>query len=86
LLLEREDTFQVMAAEDEWKAGDLIIYLLHDPKPALLKRLSGAKNPLRIAERVAAVEEVPIPLDLPKPFTATIDMATDKESSSKLEI
>ena len=88
LLLERDETFQIVAAEDEWKGGDLIIYLLHDPKPALLKRLSGAKNPLRIAERVAIVEEVPIPLDLPKPFltpvTPTID--GDKESSSKLEI
>jgi Trk K+ transport system NAD-binding subunit len=61
LLLEREETLEVMAAEDEWKPGDLIIYLLHDPKPALLKRLSGAKQPLGVAERLAAVEEVPIP-------------------------
>ncbi|MGA0200712.1 MAG: NAD-binding protein, partial [Prochlorotrichaceae cyanobacterium] len=75
LLLEREESVEIMAVEDEWKPGDLIIYLLHDPKPALLKRLSGAKQPLRIAERVAAVEEVPIPLPLDLPKIPKVEMA-----------
>lgn len=69
LLLERQGVLQVLAAEDDWKPGDLIIYLLHDPKPALLKRLSGAKHPLQIAERVPTVEEVPIPINFPKPLS-----------------
>ena len=86
LLLEREESLEVMAAEDDWKPGDLIIYLLHDPKPALLKRLSGAKQPLRVAERLAAVEEVPIPLDFPKTTKAegtkpTTDSKTDPSPS-----
>jgi NhaP-type Na+/H+ or K+/H+ antiporter len=81
LLLEREETLEVMAAEDDWKPGDLIIYLLHDPKPALLKRLSGAKQPLRVAERLAAVEEVPIPLDFPKTAKGEGAKTTDAKKS-----
>lgn len=69
LLLEREDQLQVIAASDEWRAGDRIIYLLHAPKPVLLKRLSGdskqdllsqqADVPL-VLEKLPAVEEVPV--------------------------
>ncbi|WP_448562306.1 cation:proton antiporter [Trichothermofontia sp.] len=69
LLLEREDQLQVIAASDEWRPGDRIIYLLHDPKPVLLKRLSGsskqdlinhqADTPL-VLEKLPTVEEVPM--------------------------
>lgn len=61
LLREREGVLQVMPACEGWLAGDKIIYLLHDPKPKLLKRLSGS-NSLRLTlEKLPAVEEIPMP-------------------------
>lgn len=69
LLLERDDHLQVIAASDEWRPGDRIIYLLHDPKPVLLKRLSGSNqqdlinhqtNTPLVLEKLPTVEEVPM--------------------------
>ncbi len=61
LLLEREERLQVVAAKYEWEVGDRIIYLLHDPRPKLLKRLSGATQSTRLSlEKLAEVEEVPL--------------------------
>jgi Trk K+ transport system NAD-binding subunit len=61
LLVERESSFQVVPATETWQAGDRIIYLLHDPRPKLLKRLSGASPSTRLAlEKLPEVEEVPI--------------------------
>lgn len=59
LLVEREERLQVMQATEEWQPGDQIIYLLHDPRPNLLKRLSGASpsSPL-VIEQLPEVEEV----------------------------
>lgn len=61
LLVERETSFQVVPATEDWQPGDQIIYLLHDPRPNLLKRLSGASpsSPLAL-EKLPEVEEVPI--------------------------
>lgn len=62
LLLEREERFQVVSATEDWQPGDRIIYLLHDPRPILLKRLSGASQSTRLTlEKLPEVEEVPIP-------------------------
>lgn len=61
LLVEREANFQVVPATENWQPGDQIIYLLHDPRPKLLKRLSGASPSSRLAlEKLPEVEEVPI--------------------------
>ncbi|MDZ7958393.1 MAG: cation:proton antiporter [Aulosira sp. DedQUE10] len=61
LLVEREQRLQVMPVNQEWEVGDRIIYLLHDPRPNLLKRLSGASQstPLSL-EKLPEVEEVPL--------------------------
>lgn len=67
LLIERDQRLQVVSVNGTWKICDRIIYLLHDPKPKLLKRLAGGIQPPRLTiERLAAVEEVPIPAP-PKP-------------------
>lgn len=85
LLLERDDHLQVIAASDEWRSGDRIIYLLHDPKPVLLKRLSGSNqqdlinhqtNTPLVLEKLPTVEEVPMSfpfqdLSVPSPAPAT---------------
>ncbi|HYW21070.1 MAG TPA: cation:proton antiporter [Nodularia sp. (in: cyanobacteria)] len=61
LLLEREDRLQVMPASQEWLVGDRIIYLLHDPRPNLLKRLSGSSQSTRLSlETLPEVEELPL--------------------------
>ncbi|MBW4576427.1 MAG: cation:proton antiporter [Aphanothece sp. CMT-3BRIN-NPC111] len=63
LLLEREARLLVVPASEDWQVGDRIIYLLHDPRPKLLKRLSGATPSSRLAlEKLPEVEEVPIPV------------------------
>lgn len=61
LLMERQGNLQVLAATENWQPGDRIIYLLHDPKPKLLKRLSGSQQSALTIEKHPAVEEVPIP-------------------------
>jgi hypothetical protein len=51
---------EVVPASEAWLPGERIIYLLHDPKPKLLKRLSGANNSRLTLEKLPAVEEIPI--------------------------
>ncbi|MFE4108155.1 cation:proton antiporter [Almyronema epifaneia] len=67
LLIIRDEKLQLVAANDDWQAGDRIIYLLHDPKPKLLKRLSGGISQELTIERLPAVEEVPMPQPIANP-------------------
>jgi NhaP-type Na+/H+ or K+/H+ antiporter len=60
LLRDREGHLEVVPASEAWLPGERIIYLLHDPKPKLLKRLSGANNSRLTLEKLPAVEEIPI--------------------------
>lgn len=61
LLIERDEHLQIAPASEEWEVGDRIIYLLHDPRPKLLKMLSGSVQPRLTIEKLSEVEEVPIP-------------------------
>lgn len=61
LLIERQGRLQVLSATEEWQPGDRIIYVLHAPKPKLLKRLSGSQQSGLTLEKHPTVEEVPIP-------------------------
>ncbi len=59
LLIERDDHLQVIPATEEWLVGDRIVYLLHDPRPSLLKRLSDSKLSTRlVVQKLPEVEEV----------------------------
>lgn len=61
LMMEREDRLMVVPATEEWQTGDRIIYLLHDPRPKLLKQLAGENNPSTLVlEKLPRVEEIPI--------------------------
>ncbi|NJN59386.1 MAG: sodium:proton antiporter [Leptolyngbyaceae cyanobacterium SL_5_9] len=81
LLVERDGRLLVVPATEDWQAGDRIIYLLHDPRPKLLRRLSGGVPQTRLAiEKLSEVEEIPIPAsplseplpsELPKETTET---------------
>jgi hypothetical protein len=58
LLVEREQRLQVVSVAVEWQAGDRLIYLLHAPKPKLLKLLSGVSQPRLTVEKLPEVEEI----------------------------
>jgi NhaP-type Na+/H+ or K+/H+ antiporter len=61
ILIERDKRLEIIPATQDWEIGDRIIYLLHDPRPSLLKRLSDTKKYTRLAiENLLEVEEVPI--------------------------
>ncbi|WP_045056169.1 cation:proton antiporter [Aliterella atlantica] len=61
LFVEREARLQIVLATEEWQIGDRLIYLLHDPRPILLKRLSGQRQSSRLTlEKLPEVEEVAI--------------------------
>jgi NhaP-type Na+/H+ or K+/H+ antiporter len=61
ILIERDKRLEIIQAIQDWEIGDRIIYLLHDPRPSLLKRLSDTKKYTRLAiENLLEVEEVPI--------------------------
>ena len=47
LVTEQDEKLEVALAEAEWQANSKLIYLLHDPTPQLIKRLSGARKPSR---------------------------------------
>ncbi|MEH2162650.1 MAG: cation:proton antiporter [Nostoc sp.] len=59
LLVEREERLQVIPVNQDWEIGDRIIYLLHDPRPSLSKRLSGVtqSTPLSL-EKLPEVEDL----------------------------
>jgi hypothetical protein len=44
---------------EDWEVGDRIIYLLHDPRPKLLRQLSGSSQSL-VVEKLPRVEEIPM--------------------------
>jgi NhaP-type Na+/H+ or K+/H+ antiporter len=68
LLLERQGRLQVVAAEDVWQAGDRLIYLLYNPKPKLLKVLSGSSQARLTPEKLPEVENIPVPAPAPEPI------------------
>ncbi|WP_013322908.1 cation:proton antiporter [Gloeothece verrucosa] len=61
LLLKRENNLLVVTPSESWQPKDELIYLLHDPRPKLLKRLGGGLQSSRLAlEELPEVEELPI--------------------------
>ncbi len=61
LLIKRGNSLQVAVAEEEWQVKDEIYYLIHDPRPKLLKRLSGGNQSSRLLlEKLPEVEEFPL--------------------------
>lgn len=61
LLVKRNGSFQVAVAKEEWQIADEIYYLIHDPRPKLLKRLSGGNQSSRLVlEKLPKVEEIPL--------------------------
>lgn len=61
LLVERGDRLQVVSAEETWQVGDRLLYLLHDPRPELLKLLSGSSQTRLTPEKLPEVEKATLP-------------------------
>jgi hypothetical protein len=60
LLFRRDNLLQVVVSNQEWRDGDELIYLLRDPRPQLLKRLSGSVlSPRPVLEPLPEVEIAP---------------------------
>jgi NhaP-type Na+/H+ or K+/H+ antiporter len=61
LLVKREGKLLILTAGEEWQVNDEIIYLLHDSRPELIKRLSGNIQSSRFnLDKLPEVEEIPI--------------------------
>jgi len=61
LLVKRNGKLDIIKATEEWSLGDEIIYILHDPRPQLLKRLSGLSSSSSLTlETLPKVEEIPL--------------------------
>ena len=57
--MKREKKLQIVKASEEWQSGDEITCLIHDPRPQLLKRLSGSNQSSRLAlEKLPKMEEI----------------------------
>ena len=73
LLVKRKKSLQVVKANEEWQPGDEITCLLHDPRPKLLKRLSGASQSSRLAlNKLPEMEEIPLTNSNPLPETEEV--------------
>jgi hypothetical protein len=60
LLIEREERLSIVPANEDWQVGDRLIYLLHDPRPKLLRQLAGGDSQMLVLEKLPRVEEIPI--------------------------
>ena len=74
LLVKRNSSLQVAVANEEWQVGDEIYYLIHDPRPKLLKRLSGGNQSSRLLlEKLPEVEEIPLAAPIKKTSPEVIE-------------
>ncbi|MEO1339595.1 MAG: cation:proton antiporter [Cyanobacteria bacterium J06635_13] len=73
LLVKRRNSLQVAIADEEWQVKDEIYYLIRDPRPKLLKRLSGGNQSSRLLlERLPEVEEIPLEAPVSQPSSETV--------------
>lgn len=80
LVTEQNGKLEVALDETNWQASSKLIYLLHDPTPQLIKRLSGARKPSR--QLVKPTTEKP-PEKLDADQSATGENSQDKSAADK---
>lgn len=60
ITLQRSGKLDVVLGPGTWQPGDTVTYLIHDPTPQLLKRLSGGKRSGRlVTDNLPSVPSVP---------------------------
>ncbi|MEM7064737.1 MAG: cation:proton antiporter [Cyanobacteria bacterium P01_B01_bin.77] len=77
ITLQRNGKLDVILGPSTWQPDDTVVYLIHDPTPQLLKRLSGGKRTGRLVTET-------LPSALPKPDTT--EKITDTEKKPPQEI
>ncbi|MBW4472453.1 MAG: cation:proton antiporter [Stenomitos rutilans HA7619-LM2] len=63
VLIERQGSLAIFPANESLQVDDRLIYLLHDPKPKLLKLLSGSSQTRLTLEKLPEVEKFPLLVD-----------------------
>ena len=71
----------VALGETDWQAGSQLTYLLHDPTPQLIKRLSGARRPSR--QLVKPTKATAAPAETASNMTKAESVAAKKSSDAK---
>ncbi|MEO1147027.1 MAG: cation:proton antiporter [Cyanobacteria bacterium J06638_22] len=62
LLVQQNHQLQVVDLKQDWKSGDRLLFLYHNPKPQLMKRLGGGGSSAKlVVETIAEVENLPEP-------------------------
>lgn len=88
LVTEQNGQLEVALDKTNWQASSKLVYLLHDPTPQLIKRLSGTRKPSR--QLVKPTTEKPAeksdPDKSPKDKVATLKSAKDKMATVKSAI
>lgn len=79
LAVERTEQLRIVAAEEVWQSGDRLFYLLHDPKPTLLKVLSGSSQTRLTPEKLPEIEKAAIPV----PEASEVEETLLDESASQ---
>ncbi len=83
LFTQRQNKLQVCVDGEEWKAGDRLVYLFHDPKPKLLKRLSGGTQPKLTIETISAVDKIPPTPAAPPPAAPSAQETSEETVAAK---
>ncbi|NEQ50965.1 MAG: sodium:proton antiporter, partial [Leptolyngbya sp. SIO3F4] len=58
ITLQRNGKLDVVLGPETWQPGDTITYLMHDPTPQLMKRLSGGKRTGRLVTETLPSTEI----------------------------
>ena len=62
LLVQRKHQLRVVEPDQDWKAGARLLFLYHNPKPQLMKRLGGGGSSAKlVVETITEVENLPEP-------------------------
>lgn len=84
LLVKRKDNLQIVKANEKWKSGDEITCLVHDPRPKLLKRLSGgSQSSLFSLNKLPELEEIPLKITDPDSLPELEEKKQDKKQKDK---
>ncbi len=69
ITLQRNGKLDVLLGQGAWQPGDTVTYLMHDPTPQLLKRLSGGKRTGRLVTDTLPPSAEPPPNIVSPPTT-----------------
>ena len=83
LTVQRDGKLELAFTPQQWQANDLIAYLIHDPTPQIMKRLSGGKRTSRLATQKlpAAKSELPKPTPSKSTPVETSDVKPERSNT-----